>query len=117
MLDGPAGGTVTAIGGRFDRVEEIIGDSDFAAQNALRGFDAANVFNFTAPNTGNIDGTFFFRDFGAVTSGTGSNGFVFANGAIPSSPLVGSGELHARPLRLGPATCAGTSPATTRARW
>jgi|GEM_PF-5898647 len=88
-LDGPNGGTATAIGGRFDNVERIVGDSDHTADNALTGNNATNVWTFTGPNAGHINGQFYYQNFGDISGGNGVNTYAYANNSIPPEPVKG----------------------------
>ena len=89
ILDGPNAGTATAIEGRFDRINKVLGDEDFTDTNALTGYNASSIWTFTGVHTGNINNQFFFQEFGDVTGGNGGNTFAFADGSIPSQPVKG----------------------------
>ena len=89
VLDGSNGGTATTIGGRIDRIDEVIADADFAAANSLTGGGANNVWNITGPNSGNISHQFYFQNFGITGGGTADDNFVFADGALPPKPVHG----------------------------
>ncbi len=90
-LDGPVGGTATALMGRFDNIDQVIGDIDFAATNSLTGAGANNTWAFTGLDSGNISNVFFFQHFGAAGGGSGDDIFAFANNVLPSGVLMGGG--------------------------
>ncbi|MDD4891845.1 MAG: CARDB domain-containing protein, partial [Phycisphaerae bacterium] len=89
LMDGAHGGTATGIDGRFDGIDETIGDADFAGDNSLTGYDAANVWTSTGANAGNIDGTFFYQNFGTVNGGGGDENYIIGDGDLPAGPLDG----------------------------
>jgi hypothetical protein len=89
VLDGSNGGTATAIGGRFDRIDEVIGDADYSATNALTGGGADNVWTFTGLHAGNISNQFFFQHFGNTGGGAADDNFSFANNTLPPQPVQG----------------------------
>ena len=89
ILDGPNAGTATAIEGRFDRINKVIGDEDYSATNDLTGDNTAAVWTFTGVRSGNINDQFFFQEFGDITGGNGGNSFAFADGSIPSGTING----------------------------
>ncbi len=93
ILDGTNGGTATAIAGRFDNIDEVIGDIDFTNTNALVGNDASNVWTFTGIHDGNISNGFFFQHFGDTTGGNMDDTFGFADNTLPSQPVKGGGGI------------------------
>lgn len=92
-LDGTNSGTATGVGGRFDRIDEVIGDVDFTDTNALTGNDASNVWTFTGIHDGNISNNFFFQDFGDTTGGNLDDTFAFGDNTLPSQPVKGGGGI------------------------
>lgn len=88
-LDVNDGGVTTAIGGRFDHIEEVIGDADFTSTNSLTGGGSNNVWAFTGLHAGNISNQFFFQKFGRTAGGTADDNFSFANNTLPLQPVHG----------------------------
>lgn len=88
-LDLPTGGEATAIGGRFDSIENVVGYAAFASDNSLTGSDTGSVWTGTGPNAGNIDGVFFYTNFGTTIGGGGGEDYVFDDGALPDGPIDG----------------------------
>ena len=88
-LDIANGGFSNAIGGRFDRIDEVIGDADYIALNAFTGNNAANSWSFTSDHSGEINGLFRFGNFGKITGGNAGNTFAFADGSLPTKPVIG----------------------------
>ena len=67
-------GTASDIGGQFDSIRTVVGDSLTIAQNTITGSPTSVTWQFSTPSSGNIDGTFFFDNFGAAHSANNGGG-------------------------------------------
>jgi len=76
----------TGVGGAVTNLVGIIGGG---GNNTLRGANAANTWNITAANAGNINGSLTFAGFADLTGGTASDFFVFSNGSAVSGTING----------------------------
>jgi hypothetical protein len=65
----------TAIGGGFSFIENLVGSSSTA--DMLIGADAANIFNITGANSGNVNGTFGFSSIENLMGGKFDDSFNF----------------------------------------
>ncbi|MDF1818491.1 MAG: filamentous hemagglutinin N-terminal domain-containing protein [Immundisolibacteraceae bacterium] len=83
-------GTATGTGG-IANIDAVVGDSGFNATNVLVGADAANTWNITGADDGNIGGTFTFTDMGNLTGGSNTDAFILTGGGSVSVLITGSG--------------------------
>jgi len=93
-LDGSNGGVATAIGGRFDRVEEFIGDSDFTNTNSLVGGGTNSVWAITGLYAGNISNQFFFKNVGSSSGGAADDTFAYGNNTLPPAIVNGGNGIN-----------------------
>ena len=84
--------TLTATGtGGIANIDAVVGDSGFNATNVLVGADAANTWNITGADDGNIGGTFAFTDMGNLTGGSNTDAFILSNAGSVVGVLDGQG--------------------------
>ena len=79
--------TATALGGTFSGISSLTGSD--SVSTTLVGSDSGNTFNINAANSGTLNGSFTFANVANLVGGSGSDAFVFANGATLSGSLAG----------------------------
>ncbi|NEP57244.1 MAG: CHAT domain-containing protein [Symploca sp. SIO2G7] len=68
-------------------IEQIVGTT--ATESTLIGTDTVNTWNITSTNSGDINGTFSFTNFGNLTGGNLDDTFQFSEGASVSGNISG----------------------------
>ncbi len=76
--------TIEAVG-----IEQIVGTT--AAESTLIGTNTVNTWNITSANSGDLNGTFSFTDFGNLIGGNLDDTFVFGDGVNFTGNIDGSG--------------------------
>jgi hypothetical protein len=78
----------TNIGGTIANIVNLVGG---AGSDTLVGANTTNIWNITATNAGNINGTFAFSAIENLTGGTANDTFNFSNGVGVSGNINGGG--------------------------
>ena len=84
----------TAIGGGFQNIQSVVGSSGSsdASNDTLIGADSNTSWNITGPNSGSLNGNFYFSSMENLAGGLANDSFNFLGGFVSGTIRGGKGN-------------------------